>query len=409
MDNVKARFKQYQNAVEESNIVSKTDINGIITFVNDEFCKISEYTREELIGKNHNIVRHPDVPKESFRRLWSTILDKKVYKTIAKNLTKSGKVVYLNTTIIPILNLKGDIEEFLAIRHDVTKVIELNEQLLKTQDELEILNSELEERVRKKTAELRALNENLQDIIKSEVAKNEEQTKLLVIQSRFASMGEMIANIAHQWRQPLNELSIALFKMKKTANNSDEEFENSYRRCKNIIKNMSNTIEDFRGFFAVDKEAKKFHISSSVHDSIFMLQGAIEREEIDLKLNIINDVEIYGHKRQLDQVVINLLNNAKDALIERKVEDKTITVEVLLEENFGVLKISDNAGGIDEHVKDKIFEPYFTTKHSSSGTGIGLYMSKLIIDRANGEITAENTASGACFIVRLPIQGEFDE
>ncbi|MFC2492038.1 MAG: PAS domain-containing protein, partial [Campylobacter curvus] len=167
MDNVKARFRQYQNAIEESNIVSKTDVNGIITFVNDEFCKISGYTKNELIGANHNIVRHPDEPAQRFKELWDTILDKKVYKTIAKNLTKDGRVIYLNTTIIPILNLKGEIEEFLAIRHDVTKVIELNEQLLKAQDELRALNLGLEERVREQTKELRQLNENLQDIVKT--------------------------------------------------------------------------------------------------------------------------------------------------------------------------------------------------------------------------------------------------
>ncbi|MCD8213648.1 MAG: PAS domain S-box protein [Campylobacter sp.] len=379
MDNIKARFRQYQSAIEESNIVSKTDIDGIITFVNDEFCKISEYSKDELIGANHNIVRHPDEPTEKFKELWDTILDKKVYKSIAKNLTKSGKVIYLNTTIIPILNLKGEIEEFVAIRHDVTKVIELNERLLRTQEEFKALNLQLEERVEEQTKELRKLNENLQDIIKAEIAENEEKTKILLIQSRFASMGEMIANIAHQWRQPLNELGIVLFKMKKLVVNGGAEFENSYNRCKNIIKNMSNTIEDFRGFFSLNQPNEDFSLENTVKDCLFMIQGMLQKDEIKVNLNFKDNVKIHGNKRQLDQVVINLINNARDALNERKIKEKFVDISIYKDGNFGILKVHDNGGGISESVKDKIFEPYFTTKHVSLGTGIGLYMSKLII------------------------------
>ena len=109
-------LSQYKNAIEASNIVSKTDINGIITFVNDEFCRIFEYTKEELIGKNHNIVRHPDVPSDAFKNLWDTILSKKTYKSTVKNLSKSGKTIYVNTTVTPIINKQGIIEEFIAIR-----------------------------------------------------------------------------------------------------------------------------------------------------------------------------------------------------------------------------------------------------------------------------------------------------
>ncbi|MFA9374625.1 MAG: PAS domain-containing protein, partial [Poseidonibacter sp.] len=137
----------YQDAIENSNIVSKTDINGIITFVNDEFCKISGYSYDELIGQNHNIVRHPDVCSSSFKILWETILSKKPYKATVKNLTKSGKTVYLNTTITPILNAKGDIQEFIAIRYDVTKEVQLQKNLEKKEKELELLNKTLEQRV----------------------------------------------------------------------------------------------------------------------------------------------------------------------------------------------------------------------------------------------------------------------
>ncbi|MCF6200865.1 MAG: PAS domain S-box protein, partial [Hydrogenimonas sp.] len=196
-------FKQYKEAIESSNIVSKTDINGIITFVNDEFCKISGYSREELIGQNHNIVRHPDVPASNFKRLWETILNKKIFKSTVMNRAKDGSTFYVNTTIIPILDEKGDIEEFIAIRYDVTKEVNLKMELERKEKELEALNRTLEKRVALQTRKLYELNRHLEERVHEEVRKNEEKQKMLFWQSRFASLGQMMASIAHQWRQPL--------------------------------------------------------------------------------------------------------------------------------------------------------------------------------------------------------------
>lgn len=402
MDNIKAKFKQYQEAIETSNIVSKTDINGIITFVNDEFCKISGFTREELIGANHNIVRHPEVPKETFKNLWDTILAKKVHKSIVRNLTKDGKDIYLNTTIIPILDLDGEIEEFVAIRHNVTDVINLNMELLKTKKELENLNENLENRVKEQTAELLNLNQNLERLVESEIKKNEEKTQMLFLQSRLASMGEMIANIAHQWRQPLNELSIMLFKLKEAANSqANYKFENAYEDSKRIIKSMSQTIEDFRNFFATDCEKELFLPSSAIKNAMKMVQGTYEKEGIKIELNLKSEAEISGFESHLSQAVIILLANAKDAMKDLT-NKKVVNISLFKENKFVVIKICDNGGGIKKEIMDKIFEPYFTTKHPSVGTGIGLYMLKMIVEKIDGSVSVKNENFGASFEIRIP-------
>ncbi|MDX1809101.1 MAG: PAS domain-containing sensor histidine kinase [Sulfurospirillaceae bacterium] len=401
-------LNQYKNAIEASNIVSKTDLDGIITFVNDEFCKIFEYSREELIGKNHNIVRHPDVQSDVFRVLWETILAKKTYKATVKNLSKYGKTIYVNTTVIPMLDKNGKIEEFMAIRYDVTRKEELTKELQKKEKELEDFNATLEERIAKQTKELIALNQNLEKRVEEEVEKNREKDKFLFQQSRLASMGEMLGNIAHQWRQPLSELSITLYKIKKiflaTKNNNSDEFMASYNHSKEVIKKMSKTIEDFRHFFNPNKKVEQFYIKDAIDEMLRIMEATIQRHELKIKVIYNKAAFIDGFLSEFTQVLMNLLNNSKDAFANKKIKDRNIEITVDIDNKANVtISYTDDAGGIDEEIIEKIFDPYFTTKHSSAGTGLGLYMSRMIIkDSMNGEISAVNYRKGTKFNLIVP-------
>ena len=398
-------FKQYKEAIESSNIVSRTDINGIITFVNDEFCKISGYSREELIGQNHNIVRHPDVPKTKFKKLWDTILAKKTYKATVKNRAKNGSTFYVNTTIVPILNKDGEIEEFIAIRYDVTHEVELKIALEKKERELEILNRTLEERVKMQTRKLYNLNKHLEERIQEEVKKNEEKQKMLFLQSRMASLGQMMANIAHQWRQPLTELALTLFTMKKAAYKGDlKEFDTIYNDAKVMIQNMSQTIENFINFFKPDKPKIPFPVIQSIDEALQILKKSFQKEYITIEKSIDGNPYVLGISNELSQVIINILQNAKDAFLQHDCKEKNIKIKVEKNSNNVYIKIEDNAGGIDNSVIERIFEPYFTTKHASKGTGLGLFMSKLIIEKSfEGTIEVYNTKKGACFTIILPL------
>lgn len=399
----------YQDAIENSNIVSKTDINGIITFVNDEFCKISGYSYDELIGQNHNIVRHPDISSSNFKVLWDTILSKKPYKATVKNLTKSGDTVYLNTTITPILNIHGHIKEFIAIRYDVTKEVQLQKNLEIQEKELELLNKTLEQRVLQQTKELKDLNENLEQRVLEEIAKNEEKQKILFWQSRMASLGQMLGNIAHQWRQPLTELNLTLFNMKKASKQKDEKkVDLLYKESKNLIVNMSNTIEDFTNFFNPEKEKRLFLISDAINESMNILKKVIESENIAIKIEINNDTQVLGVSNELSQVLVNLIQNAKDAFNHKKISNKKIDIilkeEIIDNNKYVYIKVIDNALGIDNKNIDSIFEPYFTTKHKSQGTGLGLFMSKMIIEKSlDGSLLHQNIKNGSAFTISIPI------
>ncbi len=397
--------EQYKEAIQNSNIVSKTDTEGIITFVNDEFCNISGYSRSELIGQNHNIVRHPDVNEEVFALLWDTIKSKKTYKSTVKNLAKDGSSFYVNTTVTPILDENDNIVEYIAIRYDVTKEVFLKEQLLKKEIEYEELNKTLEKRVAKKTKELKELNMTLEKRIEEEITKNEKKQRVMFWQSRHASLGQMLANIAHQWRQPLTELSLAMFSIKKAAQNENQDDLNKfYNESKNIIKNMSNTIDDFTNFFTPQKEKHYFNISESIKESIGLLDKIINDEMINIKTDFI-DIKVLGVTNELTQVVINLITNSKDAFISNSILIKEINISIKKRKKFVLIEIQDNAGGISKTNIDKIFEPYFTTKHKSRGTGLGLFMSKMICEQGlNGTIDVKSGKKTTTFSIKIPLE-----
>jgi signal transduction histidine kinase/ABC-type nitrate/sulfonate/bicarbonate transport system substrate-binding protein len=260
---------------------------------------------------------------------------------------------------------------------------------------------------------LKKMNEELNKKIKIEMKKNEERNRILIQQSRMASMGEMLENIAHQWRQPLSTISVSAsgIQIKKELKIlNDEDLDDSLRHIKNATQYLSNTIEDFRNFFSKDKIASNINTRNTINKTIDLISSTLAKEEITLIRNIQN-IDFTSYENELIQVLMNILINAKDAL-GIKNSEKLIIVIIKQVENNLVIKIKDNAGGIKKDIIDKIFEPYFTTKHQTQGTGIGLYMSKLIVEKhLNGEISVQNidfqfnskTYTGALFQIILPL------
>ncbi|MDD2789809.1 MAG: PAS domain-containing sensor histidine kinase [Sulfurimonas sp.] len=399
-------LQQYKEAIEKTNIISKTDTEGIITFVSDEFCAISGYTRAELLGKNHNIIRHPDVDAATFAKLWKTIKKKKIYKSTVKNRAKDGSAFYVNTTVIPILSANGEIAEYVAIRYDVTKEVLYKEELLKKERELEELNTNLAKKIEEKTKELQELNRTLEARVQEEIRKNELKQQVMFWQSRFASLGQMLANIAHQWRQPLTELNLILFNIKKASLSEDgEKISDYYDQSKVIIKNMSNTIEDFTNFFKPDKAKEYFDLALCIRESVHILDALIHKELLKINIQSPEGIMILGIPNELSQVIINLLKNAKDAFVLNSILIREIHIKVKKEKAFALIEIEDNAGGIKEKDIYKIFEPYFTTKHASQGTGLGLFMSKMICEQGfKGSLDVKSKKNTTTFSIKIPLE-----
>ncbi|MEA3228791.1 MAG: HAMP domain-containing sensor histidine kinase, partial [Campylobacterota bacterium] len=261
----------------------------------------------------------------------------------------------------------------------------------------EILNLEVRAKTQKLEAsesKLKLLNETLEEKINKEVQKNQEKDRLLFQQSKMASMGEMIGNIAHQWRQPIAIISmwanniIADVDMEEI---DDKNLKNYAHKINEQTMHLSQTIDDFRNFFSPNKEKATFILNNSIDKTMNLLIASFKTHNIEVIKNI-EDIEINSLENELTQAILNIIKNAKDILttLDKK-QKKLIFINAYQKDNNVIIEIIDNAGGVPEEIIDKIFEPYFTTKHKSQGTGIGLYMTESIVSKhLNGTIVVEN-------------------
>jgi C4-dicarboxylate-specific signal transduction histidine kinase len=266
----------------------------------------------------------------------------------------------------------------------------------------------LEEQVKLKTKQLEDLNKNLEQKVLEEISKNREKEQQLAQQSRTSMMGEMMAAITHQWKQPLaaisaiNEKVLFMSQMNKL---TQETIEQSTATVKQQIEHMSKTMNDFKNFFkpAVEKE---YEIKSVIDDVMNLIGDILKSKGISIIVeNNENSYKTIGFDNELTQVIINIINNARDAIEENKCECKDIIISFQSDDEFHIISIQDSAGGIPEEIINNIFDPYFTTKCQDKGTGIGLDMSKSIINKVSGKIEVENKIQsdkkGACFKIYL--------
>ena len=250
------------------------------------------------------------------------------------------------------------------------------------------------------------------------IAKNMEAQKIMIHQSRLAQMGEMISMIAHQWRQPLGAIGTVLMsiQLKSTLNKFDltsEEgrlehkayLESSISKMDSYLKYLTSTIDDFRNFFKPEQEHEEVSIETILQNTFGIIGKSLEINNIALHVKNESHTTFITYGKKITQVLMNIIKNAHDAILEHKIEDGTIWLHTYEKEEYFVIEIEDNAGGIKPEIMEKIFDPYFSTKNEKNGTGLGLYMSKMIIEQhCRGTLNASNTSKGAKFVITF--QGE---
>ena len=277
--------------------------------------------------------------------------------------------------------------------------------------EMILLSAALAERLKRLhdeyTSKLKDHNKNLKLAVELALKKERQKDEMLIEQARLASMGEMIEQIAHQWRQPLNDIGLLnqdMYFKKHLSKLSDEDFDRIHEGIDNNIRYMSDTIDDFRNYYRSDKKKESFLLCDMLDSMLSIIGATLEHSSVKINLDIDKEIRLFIVKNELQQVLLIILNNAKDALISNNIDKKSIEIKAYKDAKNVYILVSDNAGGIPKEIKSKIFDPYFTTKHKNQGTGIGLYMSKMIIEKnMQGRLSVENVERGASFTIKLPL------
>ncbi len=278
-----------------------------------------------------------------------------------------------------------------------------------SKDEIGLLESsfnDMADKIKGLLDEQKSHNMNLEKKVISEVEKQRIQEKMLIQQSKLASMGEMLGNIAHQWRQPLNALGLNIQNIEFLFydNNLDKEsLSKIVEESKTLTKSMSKTIDDFSNFYKPNKKKHLFNLDDTISEVLSLFKIKIGNYPIDIKRESTLEKSVFGFNNELMQVLLNILLNAKDSFEENKIASPSIEIRIYEENSYGCISIKDNSVGIPKEYIDKIFEPYFTTKFN--GTGIGLYMSKVIIEQnINGELLVESSDKGTTFYIKVPFE-----
>lgn len=265
--------------------------------------------------------------------------------------------------------------------------------------------TQYQEEVQASTDELVKLNESLEQRVSKEVEAHSQKQKMLIQQSKMAEMGDMLSMIAHQWRQPLNQMSYVFMNIESSY--EYKELTKEYLTIKikegnELLEFMSVTIDDFRNYFRPDKEKELVLVSDVIRTSVGLIQNSLDMSGIKLELISHGKELTHIYKNEFIQVILNLIKNAKDALVQNSIQNPKITILCRSQNGKLTVDICDNGGGVDRAIQEKIFEPYFSTKDNKSGTGLGLYMSKMIIEEhLNGRLSVSNFEDGACFKIEI--------
>lgn len=365
-DHLLKQLQDQKFALDQSAIVAQTDAKGRITMVNDKFCEISGYSRDELVGHDHRVVNSGIHSKEFFKELWRTIRSGNVWRGEVCNRKKSGQFYWVATTITPFLDQNGEPYQYLAIRQDITDL---------------------------KLAQQRIL----------------EQETQLVSASRLSAIGEMAAAITHEINNPLgvilgraemlarlvdkNQLEPELLKRQI------ETIQVTGKRIERIVRSMKSLA--YQGF-----EDEPFHLTSfkeMLNDSLELCSQRFENHGIKLFTPEVDDkllVECRSH--QIVQVLVNLLNNAHDAVLNLK--ERWVRIQVQAKGAIVEVMVEDSGTGIPEAVQAKLFDPFFSTKRLQYGTGLGLSISKSLISAHQGELIYDKKNPNTRFIIHLPVR-----
>lgn len=432
------RSKERYQAIFNSAVlgITITSKDGTILQSNDMWQKMIGYSDDELQRMNIDDLMFPEDrsrSKELMDKLtageidsyveekrylkknktffWGKLFMTSIYDQDVEKKVNIGMILDVTNVKIEEDTVRRSEERFRNIINNVANEIDDSRNL--HYDGSNVFDSK--EDKNKLSLKLEKINLELERMFKNELDENRKKGAILIYQARLAAMGEMIGNIAHQWRQPLNNLGLILGNIEDAYNYDEldkEYMEKSIDKSMKLIKKMSSTIDDFRYFLNPKTEKSHFEVEATILDVFELLEENLRFNRIQIIMSVHDDKSAsklsgYGYENQFSQAIFNIITNSIDALLASHSDENFIKVDIFdIENNIGI-EIVDSGGGINEDIIENVFELYFTTKDMSKGTGLGLYMTKTIIENnLNGSISLENTRNGLKTIISIPKDGE---
>jgi len=359
----------YKNS---SQIIFISDAHNKIIHINPAFTKITGYSSKEVIGKNPKMLASGNHDKLFYKKMWNTINSSGHWGGEIYNKRKNGEIYPGHLEINVVTDSKGVVDHYFAITNDITEEYQYKDELQK-------------------------------------------QQSYLLQKSRMIQMGEMISMIAHQWRQPLGSIAASSIdlEIKLTLDSFELEKEDERIKCKkyftdslkhinSLVQNLSTTIDDFRDFYKPNKNSVSELIDRPIKKALGIIKNSLALNSIEVIENYNSEKSVTIYENEMMQVILNILKNAQDNFIEKKIIEPKVIISTKEKQNSTILEICDNGGGIRGSVISKIFDPYFSTKSEKNGSGLGLYMSKIIVETHHkAKISAQNRDDGVCFKIEF--------
>ncbi len=352
-------------AIDQVAIITATDPGGKINYSNKNFQVLTGYMQEELIGRNHNIIKSGFHPPEFYRDMWKTLQEKKAWRGQICNKTKSGEIYWVDSYIVPILDAQGEIYKYVSFKFDITHN-KTNEALLETE---KIKNIKL---------------------------------------ARLSAIGEMAGGIAHEINNPLTIVSglLTMISMKLNSKNPTEEIPKiliSIEKTQAQVSRMTKIISGLREFSKTDETQafEKIQLNSVIKNVTDLVNDKLDNLAINLESKI-QDITFTANQLQIEQVILSLLNNSIEAI--NKLPHPWIKIEVQIFKDYFEISITDSGPGLSPEVAQSVMQPFFTTKDIGKGTGLGLSISHEIIQRHGGELYIDSHSANTRFVIKLPLQ-----
>jgi PAS domain S-box-containing protein len=361
--------------------------DGKNIYFNQLWADYTGMTLEESYEHGWNKPFHPNDQQKAWDAWQEAVKHGAIYSLECRLRRADGVYRWWHIRGVPVMGGLGVVTRWFGTCTDINDLKQAMESLRGTSENLKGLNISLEERIAKSVEELR------------------QKDQMLILQDRLSVMGEMINNIAHQWNQPLNALGLIVQQLPfyyESETLTIDVLKQNTQQAMNLIQHMSQTINDFRNLFKVDKLSIPFNVNDVVIRTLSLIEKTFTDQGITIDLSVGDNPTVTGFPNEYSQVLLNILMNARDALAENNIEDARISIHTVARGGTSVVTVIDNGGAISADIISRLFDPYFTTKKPDKGTGIGLFMSKTIIEKnMGGRLSVRNTDNGAEFKIEI--------